>query len=61
MEAELLLIPATAVTGSAAQLADRLAEYAEQGITEIVYQPTGPDIAHELEAFVTAARTVRAG
>ncbi|MFE7426465.1 hypothetical protein [Streptomyces sp. NPDC057545] len=44
-----------------AQVADRLAKYAEQGITEIVYQPTGPDIAHELEAFITAARTVRTG
>jgi 5,10-methylenetetrahydromethanopterin reductase len=54
-------IPTTTVTGSAAQLADRLAEYAEQGITEILYQPTGPDIAHELEAFIAAARTVRAG
>ncbi len=27
-----------------AQVADRLAEYAEQGITEIVYQPTGPKV-----------------
>jgi 5,10-methylenetetrahydromethanopterin reductase len=51
-------IPTTTVTGSAAHLADRLAEYAEQGITEIMYQPTGPDVARELEAFITAARTV---
>ncbi|MFI5780805.1 LLM class flavin-dependent oxidoreductase [Nocardia sp. NPDC051570] len=51
-------IPTTTVTGSAAHLAERLTEYAAQGITEIVYQPTGPDITHELEAFITAARTI---
>jgi 5,10-methylenetetrahydromethanopterin reductase len=26
-------------------------------ITEIIYQPTGPDIPGELEAFYAAART----
>ena len=31
-------------------------EIADQGITEIIYQPTGPDITSELEAFHTAAR-----
>ncbi|MFB7495390.1 LLM class flavin-dependent oxidoreductase [Streptomyces sp. NPDC056161] len=50
-------IPTTTVTGSAAQVADRLAAYGEQGITEILYQPMGPDIPRELEAFITAART----
>jgi 5,10-methylenetetrahydromethanopterin reductase len=54
-------IPTTTVTGSAAQLTERLGEYAEQGITEILYQPTGPDIAKELEAFIAAARAVPAG
>jgi 5,10-methylenetetrahydromethanopterin reductase len=54
-------IPTTTVTGSVAQLTERLAEYAEQGITEILYQPTGPDIAKELEAFIAAARAVPAG
>jgi 5,10-methylenetetrahydromethanopterin reductase len=34
-----------------------VSEIAAQGITEIIYQPTGPDIAGELEAFHTAART----
>jgi len=51
-------IPATTLTGSAAELTERLAAFAEQGITEIMYQPTGPDIARELEAFITAARAV---
>ncbi len=54
-------IPSTTLTGSAAQLTERLAVIAEQGITEIVYQPTGPDIARELEAFITAARAVPVG
>jgi 5,10-methylenetetrahydromethanopterin reductase len=51
-------IPATTLTGSAAELTERLAAFAEQGITEIMYQPTGPHIARELEAFITAARAV---
>jgi len=51
-------IPATTVTGSAAELSERLAAFAEAGITEVVYQPTGPEIARELEAFMTAARAV---
>jgi 5,10-methylenetetrahydromethanopterin reductase len=54
-------IPTTTLTGSAAQLTERLTAVAEQGITEIVYQPTGPDIAYELEAFIGAARAVPVG
>ena len=54
-------IPTTTLTGSAAQLTERLTAIAEQGITEIVYQPTGPDIAYELEAFIGAARAVPVG
>jgi 5,10-methylenetetrahydromethanopterin reductase len=51
-------IPATTVTGSAAELTERLAAFAEAGISEVVYQPTGLHIARELEAFITAARAV---
>jgi 5,10-methylenetetrahydromethanopterin reductase len=51
------VIPATTLTGSVAELRDRLAAFADQGITEIVYQPTGPDIAGELEAFINVAST----
>ena len=54
-------VPTTTLTGSAAQLTERLAMIAEQGITEVVYQPTGPDIPRELEAFITAARAVPVG
>jgi 5,10-methylenetetrahydromethanopterin reductase len=51
-------IPNTTLTGSKAQLTDSLTAIAQQGITEIIYQPIGPDIAHELEAFIAAARAV---
>jgi 5,10-methylenetetrahydromethanopterin reductase len=54
-------IPTTTLTGSAAQLTERLAAIAEQGVTEIAYQPFGPDIPRELEAFITAARAVPVG
>lgn len=33
-------IPTTTLTGSGAQLTERLSVIAEQGVTEIVYQPT---------------------
>ncbi|MEV6175221.1 LLM class flavin-dependent oxidoreductase [Streptomyces sp. NPDC051954] len=52
-------VPATTVTGSSTHVAEQLSEYAEQGVTEIIYQPTGPDIAGELERFLGAARQVR--
>ena len=54
-------IPTTTLTGTAAQLTERLVAFADQGVTEIVYQPTGPDITRELEAFITAARAVLVG
>lgn len=49
-------IPATTVTGLAGDVAEQLSRYADQGITEVIYQPTGPDIPSELEAFITAAQ-----
>ncbi|MGA7055377.1 MAG: LLM class flavin-dependent oxidoreductase [Mycobacterium sp.] len=50
-------IPHTTLTGKAGEIAGRLAEAARQGITEVIYQPIGPDIAGELEAFIAASRT----
>lgn len=50
-------IPQTTLTGTTAEIAGRLAEIARQGITEVIYQPTGPDIGGELEAFIAASRT----
>lgn len=42
------------LTGSAAQIQERVAAYAEQGVTEIAYQPGGSDIPGELERFIAA-------
>src|ERR1700694_3050800 len=39
-------IPNTTLPGSAAKLTEHLTAIAEQGITEIVYQPSGPDIPY---------------
>jgi 5,10-methylenetetrahydromethanopterin reductase len=50
-------IPQTTLTGTAQDIGDRIRDYAAQGVTEIIYQPTGPDIPGELEAFVAAARS----
>jgi 5,10-methylenetetrahydromethanopterin reductase len=50
-------IPQTTMTGTARDIGRRIRDIAAQGITEIIYQPTGPDIAAELEAFHTAARS----
>ncbi|HEX4395491.1 MAG TPA: LLM class flavin-dependent oxidoreductase [Mycobacterium sp.] len=49
-------IPQTTLTGTADEVAGRLAEIAGQGITEVIYQPTGPDIAGELESFIAVSR-----
>jgi 5,10-methylenetetrahydromethanopterin reductase len=47
----------TTLTGTADEIGRRVSELAAEGITEIIYQPTGPDITGELEAFLTAAHT----
>jgi 5,10-methylenetetrahydromethanopterin reductase len=41
---------------SAAGWQERLAQLEAAGATEVAYLPAGPDIAHELEAFINAAR-----
>ena len=41
----------TTLTGTADEIGRRVSELADEGITEIIYQPTGPDITGELEAF----------
>jgi 5,10-methylenetetrahydromethanopterin reductase len=47
----------TTLTGTDKEIGRRVSDLAAEGITEIIYQPTGPDITGELEAFHTAART----
>jgi 5,10-methylenetetrahydromethanopterin reductase len=49
------LIEGATLTGSRGAVRERLAGYAEQGDTEIVYQPVG-DVRRELEAFAAAAQ-----
>lgn len=49
------LIRPGALTGTPAHVADTVARYAAAGITEIVYQPAGPDIERELRTFADAA------
>jgi 5,10-methylenetetrahydromethanopterin reductase len=44
------------VSGTAAQVRDRLSELAAGGVTELVFQPCGPDIRRELETFMETAR-----
>lgn len=44
------------VSGSADQVAARLNELAAGGVTELVFQPCGPDIRRELETFMETAR-----
>jgi len=43
-----------ALTGTAEQIPRKIAGLAEQGVTEIVYQPAGSDIERELHAFASA-------
>jgi 5,10-methylenetetrahydromethanopterin reductase len=49
------MLETSTVSGTASQVRDRLNGLAEQGVTEIVYQPAGQDIRRELEAFIAAA------
>lgn len=49
------LLPQTTVTGTATEVTARIAQLGEQGVTEVVFQPCGPDIRRELEAMFAAA------
>ena len=49
------LLPTTTVTGSAEEVRARLDDLGAQGVTELVYQPCGPDIRRELESMFAAA------
>ncbi|MFF1765649.1 LLM class flavin-dependent oxidoreductase [Streptomyces sp. NPDC058249] len=51
-------ITSTTVTGTPDRIRETLSAYARDGITEIVYQPTGADIPGELERFIAIARAV---
>jgi 5,10-methylenetetrahydromethanopterin reductase len=51
------LLQAVTVSGTRTEVRARVEALAEQGVTEVVYQPAGPDIARELERFKAAATT----
>jgi len=44
------------LTGTADEVRAHLADLAARGVTELVYQPCGPDIGRELARFLEAAR-----
>jgi 5,10-methylenetetrahydromethanopterin reductase len=48
------LLTTFTLTGSPQELRDRTAALAGSGVTEVVYQPAGTDIAGELERFLSA-------
>jgi 5,10-methylenetetrahydromethanopterin reductase len=44
------------MSGTADQVRERLAGLADNGVTEVVFQPCGPDTRRELEVFMETAR-----
>ncbi len=48
-------LDAVTVSGTADHVRRRLAAISEDGVTELVFQPCGPDIRRELEAFMSTA------
>lgn len=48
------------LSGTAAQIGARLGDLASAGVTELVYQPCGPDIRRELEMFIATAKSTPA-
>jgi len=48
------LLPAFTLTGTPDELRARVEALTDSGVTEVVYQPTGDDIAGELERFHAA-------
>jgi 5,10-methylenetetrahydromethanopterin reductase len=45
------------MSGTADQVRERLAGLAEHGVTEVVFQPCGPDLRRELEVFIDTAKS----
>jgi 5,10-methylenetetrahydromethanopterin reductase len=48
------LVEAVGITGTASGVREKVDGLAGQGVTEVVYQPAGPDVRRELEAFMDA-------
>ncbi len=45
------------MSGTASQLRERLAGLSDHGVTELVFQPCGPDVRRELEVFMATAKS----
>jgi 5,10-methylenetetrahydromethanopterin reductase len=52
------ILPAVTFSGTADQLQERVLDFAAAGVTEIAYQPAGPDIPGELARMADALRPV---
>ncbi|MGX7678945.1 LLM class flavin-dependent oxidoreductase [Jatrophihabitans sp. DSM 45814] len=55
VDAASALIPTITATATSSELRQRLDEWAAAGVTEIAYQPGGPDIERQLETFARMA------
>jgi 5,10-methylenetetrahydromethanopterin reductase len=42
------------LVGTTQQVSERIAAFGARGVTELVYQPAGPDIERELHTFAAA-------
>jgi hypothetical protein len=49
-------LPSVTLTGSADTVGRAVAAMARAGATEVMYEPSGPDIARELRTFISAVR-----
>ena len=49
------LLPTTTVTGTVSEVRARIDDLGAHGVTELVFQPSGPDVRRELEAMFDAA------
>jgi alkanesulfonate monooxygenase SsuD/methylene tetrahydromethanopterin reductase-like flavin-dependent oxidoreductase (luciferase family) len=47
-------VPSVTLTGSANTVRQAVAAMAQAGATEVIIEPSGPDIARELESFISA-------
>lgn len=50
------MVEQVTVTGSPAQVRAPIDELGEEGVTEVVFQPAGPDTRRELEHMISALR-----
>jgi 5,10-methylenetetrahydromethanopterin reductase len=49
------LLGSTTVTGTADEVRARIDDLGNKGVTEVVFQPCGPNIRRELETMFAAA------